>query len=211
MLKKKIFLSIENDVNFQKYLYFSQVIFFSGLLVYYSVMLILSGDPLLSRVGNPYSGHTISWIAILVSALCIRLKTPYKEYPLYNAIQSLLAFMLGAMITEGVWHLFYLTIKPEIDLLTLSTKLEIIVGVTTAFIAGTYDLFDKRKFWTAVCILSIYFIGWRLLGMPVSLEIGIEKSKSMFYYSSFVNLIEVSQWLIGMSLFSLAYKGKHMI
>ena len=209
MLKKKIFLSIENDANFQKYLYFGQVIFFSGLLIYYFIMLILSGDPLLSRVGNPYSGHTISWIAILVSALCIRLKTPYKEYPIYNAIQSLLAFMLGAMITEGVWHLFYLTVKPSIILLTLPTKLEIIIGIATAFIAGTYILFDKELFWFSILGLFLYFILWRFIGMPVSLEIGMSKTKSAFYYSDAVNLIEVAQWLLGMFFFTVAYKSKY--
>lgn len=195
-------------MSFQRYLYLAQVIFFSGLIAYYFLILILSGNPILSRVGNAYSGHTISWLAILVCALIIRLKTPHKEYPIYNALQSFLAFMLAAMITEGIWHLFYITIKPEIDLLTLPAKIEIIVGVMTAFIAGTYSLFDRRKFWLVVACLIAYFVSWRLLGMPVSLEIGMEKSKGVFYYSNYVNMLEVTQWIVGMVLFSAAYNGK---
>ena len=233
MLKKRIFFNIENDSIFKRYLYYGEVIFFSGLIIYYFIILILSGidhadgfaigqSIVLSRVGNPYSGHTISWLAILVSALIIRLKTPYKEYPIYYAIQSLLAFMLVTMITEGMWHVFYFAVQPSIDLFTLPTKLEIIMGITAAYIAGTYKFFKRDSFWIAVFILLNYFVFWSGVctpsttvdgqsHMPVSLDIGIEKSKSIYYSNSMVNFLEVTQWILGMASFSLAYRGKYII
>ena len=215
-LEKKRFFTVENNPSFQRYLYFGQILVFSGMIAYYSVFFLINGNPLLARVGNPYSGHTISWLVILTGALIIRLKTPYKDYPIYYAVQSFLAFMLAAMITEGIWHLFYLSVK--LETLTLSTKLQIVLGITAAFIAGTYDFFSKRKFWLVIAVLIAYFVVWRFFicipswsvvkhCMPVSLEIGVYETGSRFYNDDLVNLLEVSQWIIGMSLFTIAYTG----
>ena len=216
MLKKEFIPFLERNIYFQFIIFMTQLTVYAELLIddIWKYLVPLGFNPamwIISRVGpaaNPRA-HTLAWIAILLSAIYLRLKTPWKASPIRNMMYSFLAFLLIAMLTEGIWHVFYFTLYVEpfvqhllkrntltywkVNQSTILTILEIITGMTAAMIAGTYRLFDRKLFLIGLAIFLSYMIWWRLTGMPITLTVLVQSANqtTAYYNDLYVNLLEI--------------------
>ena len=153
------------------------------------------------RVTTPISGHVLTWIPIFLCLIYLLKKTPFpRNVFLFFAIMG---------FDEGLWELTYAFVNPSYFqfIFYLASFWAGWFGIVAFLWFKLYKYFNLQKLFVSFAIMAIFSIYWISIGFPVT---DILNKPTEFYYNPFVNLLEIFQWVLGMTLYAWSVNTSKM-
>jgi hypothetical protein len=202
----KVNLSESQVIFLQSFIYFLDIIIFSGIFIFSLYRLVTSDNILLSRIGGDFSGHTLFWLSLSAFAIYVRIKLPHAYHHWFKyTIQSIIIPIFAMVIIEGMFQIGY-TITYIDELRLTQAQIGIVIGLLICLIFKTDRMFEKYPLLIAIFATGMFVVIWQLIGMPTTITVFSLGGKTQFFYSSVINLIEDLQWILGIGIFYLAFR-----
>jgi len=168
------------------------------MLAGYIGILHLDNGMLFSRVGSISSGHTLVWIIILLFAIYFRLGINNSR-PIHNFIKWIATMVFTIAIIECTFQMLFIMKDPFYHRPTFIPIIETLIGLVVGIRMESYKLFDFK--WLG--FFFIFMVGWFAMGMPLTVS---NNTMTEYYYNKGVNMIEILQWFLGLSMFAVGFK-----